>query len=82
MKAAKTVLFGLAALAMAGSPLAHESLANAASDESWMLFDPSVSWQGTWHDPEYSATRVYEVDDDRDGTADRLIILEDSDTLA
>jgi hypothetical protein len=82
MKLAKALFFGLAASVMASSPLAHESLASTASDENWMLFDPSVSWQGPWQDPEYSATRVYEVDDDRDGTADRLIILEDSDTLA
>jgi hypothetical protein len=44
------------------------------------LADESLA--STASDPEYSATRVYEVDDDRDGTADRLIILEDSDTLA
>ena len=40
--------------------------------------------QGTWSDPGYSAdaSRVYEVDVDRDGTADYLIKLEQSDTLA
>ena len=40
--------------------------------------------QGTWSDPGYSAdaSRVYEVDEDRDGKADYLIILEQSDTLA
>ena len=51
---------------------------------AWMLIYPSVGWQASWDDPGYSAdaSRVYEVDEDRDGTADRLIILEDSDTLA
>ena len=40
--------------------------------------------QGTWSDPGYSAdaSRVYEVDVDRDGRADYLMILEQSDTLA
>jgi hypothetical protein len=40
--------------------------------------------QGTWSDPGYSAdaSRVYEVDEDRDGRADYLMILEQSDTLA
>lgn len=40
--------------------------------------------QGTWSDPGYSAdaSRVYEVDEDRDGRADYLMILEHSDTLA
>ena len=40
--------------------------------------------QGTWSDPEYSAdaSRVYEVDEDGDGRADYLMILEQSDTLA
>jgi hypothetical protein len=40
--------------------------------------------QGTWSDPGYSAdaSRVYEVDVDRDGKADYLLKLEQSDTLA
>jgi hypothetical protein len=40
--------------------------------------------QGTWSDPGYSAdaSRIYEVDEDRDGRADYLMILEQSDTLA
>jgi hypothetical protein len=39
--------------------------------------------QEPFADEEFSsdAARVYEIDEDRDGKADRLLILEDSDTL-
>ena len=46
--------------------------------------DPSADTPGSivTDDSATSASTIYEVDEDRDGRADRLLILEQSDSLA
>ena len=70
MKSAKSILYGATALALAiGSATAGDP-AEAISES--MSMDDSMA----------SASQMYEVDEDRDGRTDRLLMLEQSDSLA
>ena len=92
MKLAKSILYGVTALGIAaGSALANEtSFSSMPSDsvllyeETYVLLEPSFDGQVAWNDsPSFSdVTYIYEIDDDMDGRADRLLILEESDSLA
>ncbi|HJQ41305.1 MAG TPA: hypothetical protein VKB93_29545 [Thermoanaerobaculia bacterium] len=69
MKLAKSILYGATALAFAaGSATAQP--ADTPSDG--ILMEDSAT----------NASTVYPVDEDRDGRTDRLLILEQSDSLA
>ena len=46
------------------------------------IFAGSAAAEPWINTEEASASAIYEVDDDRDGRADRLLILEQSDSLA
>jgi hypothetical protein len=71
MKRAKSILYGATALAIvAGSATANIAFADTPSDI--MSMDDSTA----------GASTIYPVDEDRDGRADRLLILEQSDSLA
>jgi hypothetical protein len=71
MKPAKSILYGATALVLAaGSATASDPLAEVPIDS--MNMDDSMT----------SASTMYEVDEDRDGRTDRLLILEQSDSLA
>jgi hypothetical protein len=70
MKRAKSILFGATALAVAiGSATARDP-ADTLSES--MSMDDSMT----------TASQMYEVDEDRDGRTDRLLMLEQSDSLA
>jgi hypothetical protein len=70
MKPAKSILYGATALAIAiGSATAGDP---ADTPSESMNMDDSVT----------TASQMYEVDEDRDGRADRLLMLEQSDSLA
>jgi hypothetical protein len=69
MKPAKSILYGATALAIvAGSATAGDP-ADTPSDDMTM-------------DSMTTASTMYEVDEDRDGRTDRLLMLEQSDSLA
>jgi hypothetical protein len=71
MKLAKSILSGATALVLAaGSATAGDPLVEVPIDS--MNMDDSMT----------SASQEYEVDEDRDGRTDRLLILEQSDSLA
>jgi hypothetical protein len=71
MKLAKSILSGATALVLAaGSATAGDTLVEMPIDS--MNMDDSMT----------SASAMYEVDEDRDGRTDRLLILEQSDSLA
>lgn len=70
MKRAKSILYGATALAIVAGSATAEPFADAPSDS--MNMDDSTT----------GATTMYEVDEDRDGRTDRLLILEQSDSLA
>jgi len=77
MRLAKSILCGAAALGFAaGSAFAEH--------ETDVTADPSFDGQVAWNDsPSADVTYyVYDVDDDMDGRADRMLIIEQSDTLA
>jgi len=67
MRLAKSFLYAAAALGFATSAAAQSS------------FDAQEDWHGS---PAGSASVMYEVDDDGDGRPDRVLYLEESDTLA
>lgn len=70
MKTAKSILYGATALAVAiGSATAGDP-ADTLSES--MSMDDSMT----------TASQMYEVDEDRDGRTDRLLMLEQSDSLA
>ena len=70
MKRAKSILYGATALAVAiGSATAGDP---ADTPSESMNMDDSVT----------TASQMYEVDEDRDGRTDRLLMLEQSDSLA
>ena len=69
MSLAKSILYGATALTLAaGSAIADEPLAPSDS----ITMDASTT----------SASAMYPIDEDRDGRADRLLMLEQSDSLA
>jgi hypothetical protein len=71
MKLAKSILYGATALVLAaGSATASDPLVEVPPDS--MNMDDSTA----------TASTMYEVDEDRDGRTDRLLILEQSDSLA
>lgn len=70
MKIAKSILYGATALALGAGSATAEPFADTPSDA--MSMDDSTT----------NATQIYEVDEDHDGRADRLLILEQSDSLA
>lgn len=70
MKRAKSILYGAAALAIVAGSATAEPFADTPSDNVTM--DESMT----------GATTIYGVDEDRDGRTDRLLILEQSDSLA
>lgn len=70
MKPAKSILYGATALVLAAGSATAGDPAYAPSDS--MNMDDSTT----------SASTMYEVDEDRDGRTDRLLILEQSDSLA
>jgi 5-hydroxyisourate hydrolase-like protein (transthyretin family) len=70
MKPAKSILYGATALTVAiGSATAGDP-ADTLSES--MSMDDSMT----------TASQMYEVDEDRDGRTDRLLMLEQSDSLA
>jgi hypothetical protein len=70
MKPAKSILYGATALAIAiGSATAGDP---ADTPSESISMDDSMT----------TASQMYEVDEDRDGRADRLLMLEQSDSLA
>jgi hypothetical protein len=70
MKSAKSILYGATALALAiGSATAGDP---AETISESMSMDDSMT----------SVSQMYEVDEDRDGRTDRLLMLEQSDSLA
>ena len=95
MKLAKSILCGVAALGMtAGSAVAMDAHSSSAStsepsflviEETYVIADPSFDGQVAWNDSpsaEVTSYYLYDVDDDMDGTPDRQMIIERSDTLA
>ena len=70
MRPAKSILYGATALAIVAGSATAEPFADTPSD-SLIMEDSSAS-----------ASTIYEVDEDRDGRTDRLLILEQSDSLA
>jgi hypothetical protein len=70
MKPAKSILYGATALVVlaAGSALAVDP---PAPSDSMIMEVPSTT-----------ASTIYEVDEDRDGRTDRLLMLDQSDSLA
>lgn len=71
MRLANSILYGATALVFAGgSATAGDPLVEVPSAS--MNMDDSTT----------SASTMYEVDEDHDGRADRLLILEQSDSLA
>jgi hypothetical protein len=71
MKPAKSILIGATALVLAAGSATAGDPAYAPTD-SMNMEDSTTS----------TASTMYEVDEDRDGRADRLLILEQSDSLA
>jgi hypothetical protein len=70
MKRAKSILYGAIALALAAGSATAGDPADTPSDR--MSMDDSMT----------TASQMYEVDEDRDGRTDRLLMLEQSDSLA
>ena len=70
MKLAKSILYGATALVLAAGSATAGDPADTPSDN--MTMDDSMT----------SASTMYEVDEDRDGRTDRLLLLEQSDSLA
>ena len=70
MRPAKSILYGATALAIVAGSAIAEPFAEAPPD-SMIMEDSSTT-----------ASTIYEVDEDRDGRTDRLLILEQSDSLA
>jgi hypothetical protein len=70
MKRVKAILYGGAALLIAAGSAIASPIAEAPSE----VVDMRDSGTG--------ASAIYEVDEDRDGRTDRLLILEQSDSLA
>lgn len=69
MKRAKSILYGATALAIVAGSATAQPFADTPSDN--MSMDDSTT----------SASTIYEIDEDRDGRTDRLLILEQSDSL-
>lgn len=95
MKLAKSILCGVAALGMtAGAAVAMDANSSSAStsepsflviEETYVIADPSFDGQVAWNDSpsaEMTTYYIYDVDDDMDGTPDRQMIIEQSDTVA
>jgi hypothetical protein len=70
MKRVKAILYGGAALLIAAGSAIASPIAEAPSEAVDM------------RDSSTGASKIYEVDEDRDGRTDRLLILEQSDSLA
>ena len=70
MKPAKSILYGATALAFAVGSATAGDPADTLSES--MSMDDSMT----------TASQMYEVDEDHDGRTDRLLILEQSDSLA
>jgi hypothetical protein len=70
MKTAKSILYGATALAFAIGSATAEPFADTPTES--MSMDDSMT----------NASQMYEVDEDRDGRTDRLLMLEQSDSLA
>jgi hypothetical protein len=66
MKRAKSILIGATTLALAAGSAAY------AQTDSMNMEDSTTS----------TASTMYEVDEDHDGRTDRMLILEQSDSLA
>ena len=69
MKRVKAILYGGTALLIAAGSATASPTASAPSDGIIMA------------DSTTTASAIYEVDEDRDGRTDRLLILEQSDSL-
>ena len=70
MKRVKSILYGATALVIAAGSATADPFADTPSDRTGM------------EDSATTASTIYEVDEDRDGRTDRLLILEQSDSLA
>jgi hypothetical protein len=71
MKPAKSILYGATALMLAAGSAFGVPTADVPADD--------IAMAGSATD---ASTTMYEVDEDRDGRTDRLLILEQSDSLA
>lgn len=86
MKLAKSILGGIAALGLtagaanASEPsfMSNESEPLVVYEETYLIVPQSYDEQASWTDSSYSA---YGIDDDRDGRVDRVLVLEQSDSL-
>ena len=78
MKLAKSILSGIAALGFtAGAAIASEP-PFMVYEEAYLMEPQSHDEQAAWDDSSYTA---YGIDDDMDGRVDRMLILEQSDSL-
>lgn len=71
MKLAKSILYGATALALAAGSATAEQFADTPSDNMMSMDDSTAG-----------ASQMYDVDEDHDGRVDRVLILEQSDSLA
>jgi hypothetical protein len=86
MKLAKSILGSIAAIGLTAGAAAYASEPSFMSGESeplvvyeeTYLIVPEYDQQAAWNDSSYSA---YGIDDDMDGRVDRVLILEQSDSL-
>lgn len=70
MTRVKSILYGATALVIAAGSATADPSVDTPSDRTGMQGSAST------------ASTIYEIDEDRDGRADRLLILEQSDSLA
>ena len=73
MKLAKSILGSIAAIGLTAGAAAY-----ASEQEEVYLIVPQYDEQAAWNDSSYTA---YGIDDDMDGRVDRVLILEESDSL-
>jgi len=73
MKLAKSILSGIAAIGLTAGAAAY-----AAEEDAYLIVPQAFDEQAAWDD---SSSTAYGVDDDMDGRVDRLLILEQSDSL-
>jgi hypothetical protein len=74
MKLAKSILGSIAAIGITAAASAYAS----ETEEAYLLIVPQYDEQAAWNDSSYTA---YGIDDDMDGRVDRVLILEESDSL-
>ena len=81
MKLAKTIAYGAAALGLAvGSAIAGEG--SFGMNDNWSMSEPQMAQEETFILLEpVDIAFVYEVDENRDGTIDSYLFLEESDSL-